>query len=250
VKLAEAATAQADAQKELHKAQEAAKAAAPSPAGANRGIIDMYELRKDPAYATIWRKQELRNINRQYGEELAKLNLPPEQAAKLKQLMIDREDASMDAREAAQNSGLSSRETNQAVTQAMGEVNDEIKALVGADTFNDLQNGQLSSGMKMMIQNQVGIDLTAAGVPLSNDQTSALAQIYAGLQNPAKNPDLMTMVRGAADPTTGLTPMNQAILDQAAQVLSPAQLPILKQSLIDQSEQQAYFRQRAENQRN
>jgi hypothetical protein len=243
-KLVKADAARFGAQNPLRHAAGAPPAAIPAPLPRGHALAAI-ELRKDPAYAPIMHRQQLREISREYGDVFASLNLPPDKLAQLKNLMIDRLNAPADARDAAQNSGLNGADINQAAEQAVSGVNDDIKALVGADGYDELQAAQQTMGERNMIQLQVGVDLSAAGVPLSGSQTLALAQIYADARNPAKNPALAAATQLAADPAAGLAAINQAILDRATQMLSPAQLPILQQSLSDQAAQQAYFRKRA-----
>jgi hypothetical protein len=206
-------------------------------------ILDFSEMRKDPAFAALWRKQRLRTLNLQLGDTLTKLNLPPEELAKLKNLLVDRDEAAEDAREAGRDADLDQRTLIQAVQNAMNEVNDEIKALVGAEGFSQIQSAQQTGTWKIVIQNQVGADLTAAGSPLSAEQIDALAQIYTKVHSP-NGGGLASNQNGAPDPQTGLNAAAQAILDQATPLLSPAQVPVFRQSLIESVEQQQYFLKR------
>jgi hypothetical protein len=199
------------------------------------------EMRNDPAYSALWRRMQLRRINRQYGDVLATLNLSADQLANLKNLMIDREEALLDARDASKN--LPAAESRAAIFQAEDEVNKEIDALVGPGVMSQFASTAEVYAIGRTIQSQEGMDFTAAGLPLSAEQVSALADIYANFQIPERlkgTPDFDKLVGAPADPVTGLTPLNQALLAQAAQVLSPAQLPILRQSLIDENLQQAF----------
>jgi hypothetical protein len=206
--------------------------------------IDSNAMRNDPAFAALWRRMQLRVLYQEYGDAFSKLKLSPDQLAKLKDLMIDRVAAGLDARDAASASGLSNAESAQAFTQARDEVTAEMTALVGGDVIGQINSAGQVFVMRWNVQNLAGLDLTAAGVPLSSDQTSALAEIYADFQIPdrlKRTPDLGKLFGAPADPITGLTPLNQAMLDQAAQVLSSAQLPIFRQSLIDENQQQAFI---------
>ena len=53
----------------------------------------LWGLGKDPAFAPIWHRHQLRQINRRFGELLLTLRLPADQLAKLRQLLIDRDEA-------------------------------------------------------------------------------------------------------------------------------------------------------------
>src|ERR1035438_5880934 len=124
----------------------------------------------------------------------------------------------------------------------MREVDSDIKALVGADVFGQIQSEPIISGFKRTVQQQAGADLAAAGVPLSDDQLFALANIYFDVEVPGKDHSFNTLpVKALPDPTTGLTPKNEAILSQATRYLTAAQIPVLRQSLAEASEEEGYL---------
>jgi hypothetical protein len=187
----------------------------------------------DPAIAAINRRERLREISRQYGEAFAKMNLPADRLAKLKELLLARDDSASDAWAVAKKSGLALPEAEVAGTQAASEVEDEIKGLFGMDAYNQLEEARAANGTKLSILLGVGQDMSGAGVPLSTDQVGALTQIYREVQNPEKNPTASALLESPADAQTGLTPLNQAIVDRASQVLSPAQFTVLQQSLAE-----------------
>ncbi|HTB79581.1 MAG TPA: hypothetical protein VK717_01710 [Opitutaceae bacterium] len=237
--LAKAEEALLEAQKDSRRKADAANSTRPR---VSRNASDS-KLRNDPGYAAFLHRQELRDLNRVYGEELAKLNLSPDKLAKVKDLLIARSDAIKDARETAQDSGLDRASMKSVITKATNDVDDEIKNLVGPDTFAQVQATQKTSETKMIIQSEVGVDMTSAGTPLSSDQVSALAKILIASQNVANDPLHRTMAvdQGSIDSQTGLTPQYQVMLNQATNVLSPAQIPILQQYFSDQIKQQQYL---------
>jgi hypothetical protein len=199
-------------------------------------------MRKDPAYAAIWRKQQLRSVQRQYGDALAALKLPPDQLAKLKDLLVARIDANLDASEAAQDEGLSGREVGLAIRDSISAVNDEIKGLIGDDAFSRLQTTPQTSMAKTMLENTVAVDLEGAGVPLTPDQLTSLAAIY---NQTMRRPGAGALPGWQSpDPQTGLAPADEALLNQAGQTLSPAQLPTLRDYLLEVRQQQQYMQKR------
>jgi hypothetical protein len=219
-------------------------ATAPGAAGPTGGFspLNLNDMRKDPAYAAIWRKQQLRNIQRQYGDAFAALKLPPDQLAKLKDLLVTRNDANLDASEAAQEAGLAGRDVSLAIRNATNAVNDEIKALIGDDSFSQLQTTPQTSMAKTMLENTVAVDLEGAGQPLSPDQLASLAASY----NQTQRQPPAGAVQGwqTPDPQTGLAPADEALLNQASQSLTPAQLPILRDYLLEVRQQQQYMQKR------
>jgi hypothetical protein len=195
-------------------------------------------MMKDPSFAALWRKEKLRQIDKAWGRELAKLDLPPAQRAKLMDLLFERTEAERVGREAAKNARLSEAESNKAVVMAGDAVYAEIKSLLGDETYAKFETAVQTSRIDLAIEDQFGTDLTAAGVPLTQDQFSSLAQIHAKLKLP-----LNPAHQEPSDPSTGLTSLNQSFLAQAGEILSPAQLSVLRQRLIDQNAEVAYLRE-------
>jgi hypothetical protein len=241
--LATAEKARADSERRYQKmkagAEEAGRAAGASQASGNAPAAGnlMDQMRKDPAYAALWHKQQLRSIQRQYGDAIAAMHLSTDQQTTLRDLLVARNEARLDAREEAQNQGLTGRELNLAVTAAADGVNDEIKAQIGDAGYQQLQQSTQVGTFKMMVASTVGVDLEAAAVPLSASQATVVAQGMSQL-----------MTSGAigqgqsTDPATGLTPGAQAVLDKISPSLTADQIPIVQSYLAEQIQQQAYFR--------
>ena len=236
----------ADYQKKLVAANDAAKkaeeeltaqdreATARTPAVANRGrVINMNDIARDhPEYADLQRKQLRRSILRQYGDALSALNLAPEQLAQLKDLLASRVIANGDPRLAGLTPGTPAY--NQATRAASAAVNAQITDLIGPDGQAKLRDAMMTSMAETQIANNYAPDFQDAGVALTPEQTRSLAQ----LMSPAR------MIAGGAgqnqaDPATGLSPNDEAMLEQAAQILSPAQVAILKTDRSDQGRMNA-----------
>jgi len=99
---------------------------APNPGQPTRGSPDAgAEMRAD----------ERRIVLDQYQDVLAQMNLPPETAARLLDLLTDRVETFLDAQDAALRVGFAegSAQTARAVGLAVAEVDREIVALVGQD---------------------------------------------------------------------------------------------------------------------
>jgi hypothetical protein len=89
---------------------------------------------------------------------------------------------------------------------------------------------------KMMINNGLGMDLAAAGQPLTPQQEISVAQVYGSAMRTPGASD-------AVDATTGLNGRNQAIYNGVATVLNPQQLSAAKDSLLTDQQQQQFFQQ-------
>jgi hypothetical protein len=217
------------------------KAALPPPPGPRTGL-NFGDMRKDPEYAALWHRQQLRNIQRQYAEIFAKMNLAPAELAKLKDLLVAREDARRDALDAGAAAGLTGRDLTLANTRAAAVVNNEIKDLIGAADFSLVRLSPQTDAYKSMIENGVGVDLNLAGSPLSPAQESALAATY--IQNIRQAPGGGAGPPGWQVPNleTGLAPADQAALAQAAGYLTPSQVVVVKESLIEQRQVQQFMK--------
>ncbi len=236
-KLAAANDAAKKAEEELSAQDRAATTRTAAPATANVArAARMLDLQRDPAYQALEKKQLRRFMLRQYGDALASLNLPPDQLAQLKDLMASRVFSGGDPRLAGLEQG--SPAYMQAMRAASQAVNQQIDALIGPEGQRKLQDAQMLTTAQNQVNTNYAPDFAEGGVPLTPEQTTGLAQLL----NPRN-----LVGRGPAanqpDPETWLTPRDQKLLEQAAQVLSPAQLEILKGDRAEQNQRQALMRQ-------
>jgi RNA polymerase sigma factor (sigma-70 family) len=199
------------------------------------------DRRKDPAFAAIWRKQQLRTIQQQYGYAFAAMNLPPDELARLKDLLLERTQARLDAADAGLAAGLTGAELATAERQAENSVTDEIKGFVGDAGYAQLAASLRASQFAPLIANTVAVDLSAAGVPLLPEQVSFLAQNFAA-HDTAYGPGAAAQV---PDPQTGLTPFYQSLLDRVSPSLTAAQIPVMKDYFIELIQQGQYARNQA-----
>jgi len=241
--LTAAKTAQTRAEKQLADLKQAGAVpakAAPDDADGMKTIHISDIIKEHPEFAAVWAAQQRRNMLRQYGPALAKLNLPPDQLAKLKDLLVERDMSAMDAQQAAEAAGLKqgSPGWRDAMTQAAAAAEQDITNLMGTNGAQFLQRLQARANFENQVENTYSADFADGGAPLNPEQSAALAQAmadanYAG-RSTADRPANYNLV----DPTTGLTPHESRVLQSAAATLTPAQLEIYKADLL-QSHQQA-----------
>jgi hypothetical protein len=235
-KLAAANTAAKKAEDEL-TAQDRAASSQPTGGAANRRLISTSDIAREfPEYAELQKKQMRRSILHQYGDALATLNLPPDQLAQLKDLLAGRVFQNDDPRLAGLEPGTPAYV--QARREASQSISQQIDALIGPDGQRKLQNAAMLSTAQTQIANTYAPDFQDGGVPLSPEQTSSLAQLMNPMNGAGRGPGM-----NQADPTTGLTPADDALIEQAAQVLSPAQVAILKSDRVDQNKMNAIMQQ-------
>lgn len=199
-------------------------------------FISFDAMRKVPKYAALWRQIQARSIQRQYGGAIAAMKLTPDQERQLRALLMERDETAADARTAAAESGLSDKEASKACGDAINEVNAQIRGLIGDDQFAGLEGASRLENFALSLNFTVVPDLELAGTPLDSNQIYALAKIYS---------DSITVGNGPSASAGGLDARDQAIVDQAAGILSPPQIEALKQSMqTDQLEQQYFNEQR------
>jgi len=247
--LTAARVARAEAEKQIARLQDGQTAAAPPErTDARTKMITLHTsdiARDHPEYAAIVAWQNRRGTLQQLGPGLAKLNLPPEQLAKLKDLLVERQASANDAQQAAVAAGMppGSPGWQDAVKQAQAGVDQEITSVVGTDGSKFVNQLQLQANFTNTVQNSFAPDFEDAGVALSPDQTSALARAMADANYSGKDISLRPPNYNNVDPETQLSPHDDRILAAAAQSLTPAQVDILKADMIQARQKSAILRQ-------
>jgi len=234
-KLAAANAAAKKAEEEL-TAQDRAASARPAAPANGKQLSQLLDLERDPAYVALQKRQMRRIILRQYGDALASLNLPPDQLSQLKDLLAGRIFSSGDPRLAGMEPGTPAY--NQELRAASQAISQQIDALIGPDGQRKLQAAQMLTTSQNQVANNYAPDFADAGVPLTPDQSTSLAQLLNPMNNPGGG-----RAMNQADPETFLSPRDEQLLDQAAQILSPPQIAILKADRAEQNQRQALMRQ-------
>jgi hypothetical protein len=130
---------------------------------------------------------------------------------------------------------LNGEEAKRAVRQARSVVHDEIKALLGEEAAGQLARSAAAKPHRPAIEDTFAIDLKAAGMPLTERQVTALAIGYLDVievYGPSGK------LRAPTDARTGLTPVQDAWLEQYARHLTPAQLQVVRNYFVADGEWQ------------
>jgi hypothetical protein len=220
-------------------------AAASGSANGGRRIVHISDIVKDhPEYEGLYAKQIRRNIDRTYGN-LASLNLSPDQINQLKNLLVERQMATMDAQSAAEAAGLQqgTPEWQEAIKQAGQNVEQQLTALLGANADSTLTQLQVRGGMQNQVEFSYAPDFAEAGAPLTADQTTALVQAMADANYGGKDTSTRPANYNMVDPATGLSPHDDRIINSAAQSLSPAQIQVLKTDQAEMEQQSSIIRE-------
>jgi hypothetical protein len=169
-----------------------------------------------------------------YKDGLDALRLPPATLSQAKAIILAHWQAAEDARKDA-------RSTDEAVAagrHAAREGEARLLALLGRDAFELLE----ASSRKDHLDWEIGTDLWDGGAPLSSEQLHALAvaQVRTGYEQVPWFAD--PTESQAADPQTGLSRQDSALLRAVETALSPRQLELLRQNLIEDSRYNAAMR--------
>jgi len=177
-----------------------------------------------------------RRMMREYGAALAELNLPAPVLFQAKELLIQRSAAPAAVFAAAREKGEDPRSAQSRAAQkvATDAVTGELKALLGSDGYQRLEDLQETIPAQRMVESNEATNCRAAGCPLTQDQVRRLSAMSLAVRKslPPRTPGAL---REEVDPSTGLTVRAAAILARSALFLSPAQQEALKIGYQDQA---------------
>jgi hypothetical protein len=203
-------------------------------------------IRDHPEWVALERKEQRRNVVRQYGRAIAALSLSADQATQLKELLVEREVTSTDAQDAATQAGLrwDSEDAKKSVSEATKDLNQAINSLIGSEANEKLEALKDTANYgSLNNMDNFALDMVDAGVAMSPDQSQALAQWLHDLPNPAKNPDASTPGYKDVDHTTWQSPLDQQFFAKAATMLTPTQLQVLMASCSEDNQRKAILNQ-------
>ncbi len=189
-------------------------------------------LPADPAMAAYWQRHVRRIVQERYGELFGRLNLSPIALEELKRLLVEL--TTMDSSKAP--AADATKDGEAAPRRTPHEIHDDIYHLLGYEGYTtfDRYGRELTSARPMV--RRFANDAADAGQPLSAVQRSALARAIFEVTDPQMNSDAVKPGAKTPDPATGLTPLDQQILSRAPDVLSSAQLDILRTFLVHERE--------------
>jgi hypothetical protein len=102
---------------------------------------------------------------------------------------------------------------------------------------------QTRTGIQNQVNSTYTSDFTDAGVPLTPQQASGLVQAMADANYAGKDTSTCPAGYNIPNPTTGLTPHDNRIINSAAAVLSPAQVQVLTTDQIENHQIAAIMKQ-------
>lgn len=212
-----------------------------------RNILNNLSVLLDnPKFNKLWTQQQRNRVQLAYAGLFKTLNLNPEQADKLSNLLVERQESFMDVLAAARDQGNVSRSQIQTLLQqANSQIDSQIQSLLGPDGYSQYTNYLQTEPQRNQV-NELQTRLAAAGVqPMQSYQSEQLVQILA--QNGTQGGNAGGYRGGGGffggmgglfgTNVTGPTITSGAVT-QASTVLSQDQMQVLQQMQQQQQAQQ------------
>lgn len=207
-------------------------------------FMDMFAAAaSNPDVLKLLSTQQKGMIENRYAAMFKLMNMTPEEQAKFKSLVAERQNAVMDVLAAAREQGLNGRENRDQIRamidSAQAEVDNSVKALLGDQRYDQYKSYETTMPQRSTVD-QLTSRLSYTQTPLSSQQSEALISILAssggttGGGNRGGFGGGIGAIAGAG-PTQSAQITTQAIT-QAQGILSQPQIAALQQM---QAEQQA-----------
>ena len=150
------------------------------------GFANLSTLLDNPEFNKLWTQQQKDRVKLAYSDLFKQLKLSPDQADKLNNLLVERQESILDVLAAAREQGVGGRDQIGAlIQQANASVDSQIQSLLGPDGYAQYNNYLQTAPQRNQV-NELQTRLAAAGVPQLQDyQTQQLAQILAQNSAPA-----------------------------------------------------------------
>jgi len=159
-----------------------------------------------------------------FGPAIDAMALAPDIVPRLTELLAERSQAASDARQIAVAGETPVTRVDLAVQEATGQVDAEIRNLVGEPTFNDL-SFIMSSQAYRDVRNSFLLDARFAGVPLNGRQLIQVTKLLDAEAGRAPG-------EGAPDPASVRDRADDRIFNQAQTFLGAEQCALLRDYLL------------------
>jgi hypothetical protein len=190
-----------------------------------------------PQFQRLMAIQQKGMLDGVYAPLFKALNLSPQQLDQFKNLMVQRQQAAMDAIQAAREQGINPRSDpaafQQAVAQAQATVDSQIQAALGDSGYAQYQQYQATLPQRSTV-NQLEQSLSYTATPLTDDQASQLIQILAQASpssgsSAAQGNPMAALFPGGGPMGGGGARITQQAVTLAQGVLSAPQVQALQQ---------------------
>jgi RNA polymerase sigma factor (sigma-70 family) len=207
------------------KARNLNSMARPIASAARKGAA-LADWMKDPTMVAFMRDQYTTTLKKEYAPFVKQMNLTPEQTDAFYQLLLDNWKSTQEAG-TAQLSGATPAQTP---TESKQILDSGMQALLGPDGYAQYQDYASEVGVRAEVD-QMKSDF--ADNPLTSDQEEQLVQTMKAAQSSVLGPN-QAVKFSVADPDSAMAQnlqqqenINQQVLEDAVDFLSPAQLQTL-----------------------
>ncbi len=219
-------SAAASSDREVEPATSDEPAATPRQRG---GRPNFAALMSNPEFAQAMSVQHRAALDARYADLFKRLNLPPAQLEKLKDLLVERQTARMDVMVAVRESGLNPRENRDELRKltedAQAEVDSNIRATLGDNVFNQFQTFETTQPQRALVK-VLNDRLSYSSTPLNTNQSDFLVNALAATATDNES-------KSSTRPF-----ISDMVIQQAQSVLAPDQVEALKQIQLEQQAQQ------------
>jgi hypothetical protein len=210
-------------------------------AGRRGGFMAMMN---DPKIQKLMAIQQKGQLDARFASLFKSLNLTPQQLDQFKDLLVQKQQALMDAVAAAREQGISPRSDpvafNQAISDAQAAVDAQIQSALGDAGFAQYQQYvQTLPDRNTVSQLQQALSYT--GTPLTDDQANQMIQLLANTATQRGGNGTAGTAAGAMGALFGggnqSAPISDETIAQSSGILSGPQLQALQQLQVQQQTQ-------------
>jgi len=202
-------------------------------------------LMANPEFAKAWSIEQRAQLDNRFAALFKQLNLSPSQLEAFKNLLVDRQSSAMDVMATAREQGLDPRTDREAINKlvasAQADVDQSIKAALGETAYQQYQNYQSTQPQRAVVS-QLEQRLSYSATPLTSDQSAFLVQALASTSTADTAATGQAAGFGGGFGGRGGnaagTPITDAVIQQAQNVLTPDQVTALKDLQAQQQAQQ------------
>jgi hypothetical protein len=207
----------------------------PGGPGGGQWLLSMLE---DPDIAPLFLAQRKAQLDQRYAALFRQLNLAPEQADQLKNLLAEKQLARTEAFALARAEGIgrgSRDEVRAMIEQSDREIDARIRDFLGESGFAALQTYEQTYSSRTRVD-QFAQRLSYSPTPLAPQQTENLVRLTANLPAP-RAPNRSATAAEAAAYFEAKAAYDAQLLQQARSFLSPQQLQALARYQEEQNDQ-------------
>ena len=220
--------------------RETAAPSAQGQPGAQRGanpMAMMSEMMKNPETREAFKQQQQFAMNLMYNPLLEKLELKPEEKEAFKELLLEQHMYNIEQGAELMDQGSTNR-TALAEQMAAAKVqwDEEAKALLGEEQFQEFQDYQLTMGERMMLNQQMQLppEQMEELLGIMAEEKRALQMTQMPGMDPSQNPELIMEEGFMEQHLANQETINAHVYERARAMLTPEQLAKLDEFLKNQ----------------